>query len=117
MFPLTGNAILNSSIGTGFGCDDGQTPLTGYAMCDLWSAESRSRPFQQLGAWNRTFSCVPAGQFAGKSQLKKLSPHSQPSTCPGWLRNSSSVELGLPTTYRRPGGNGRTSWYRMMPDL
>jgi hypothetical protein len=37
------------SLGTGTGCDDGQLPATGYAMCDLWSAESSVVPFQHCG--------------------------------------------------------------------
>ena len=72
-------------------------PSTGYAMWLLWSGVSRWMPSQQLGACIRMFSWVPAGQFAGKSQLNELSPHSQPSTAPGALRNSSCVAFGLPT--------------------
>jgi hypothetical protein len=36
------------------GCEVGHGALsypTGYAVCDLWSAESRFTPSQQLGKW------------------------------------------------------------------
>ena len=56
MLPLTGNAILNSIIGTATGWLAGQMPSTGYAMWLLWSGVSRWMPFQQLGACMRMFS-------------------------------------------------------------
>ena len=64
-------------------------------MCALWSGESRCRPSQQLGAWNRTLSWLPGVQLAGMSHCRVRSPHSKPSTAPGWFLNWSSVEDGL----------------------
>ena len=54
-----------SNIGSGTGLPAGQTPLTGHTTCDLWSALSRLRPSQQLGACIRTISDDPAGHDGG----------------------------------------------------
>ena len=53
-------------------------------------------------------SCEPTGQLAGMSQLNELLPHSKPSTRPGAFWNSDWVAIMLPTTNRRPAGNGWT---------
>ncbi|CAM5462754.1 hypothetical protein STENM327S_05236 [Streptomyces tendae] len=45
-----------------------------------------------------TWTSWRSGQSVGKSTLKKLSPHSQPSTKPGWSRNSWALCIGLATT-------------------
>ncbi len=56
MSPLTGHAILNSSMGTATGWLMGHWPASGYAMCEPWpmcadSSGVRCIPSQQLGAW------------------------------------------------------------------
>src|SRR5215207_4928882 len=54
---------MSTSVGTATGCVRGQRPPTAYAMCRLWSALSRSRPFQQPAKVARRCSGRFDGQF------------------------------------------------------
>lgn len=90
----------------------GQSPLSGasigYAMCDMWSGESRSLPFQQPGKlicarrpdwqfWSGNWLIGPA-LAAGSRQTKETARSAT-------LDSLNVVLFMFPATMRRPAGN------------
>src|SRR5918994_4824668 len=98
---------MSTSVGTATGCVRGQRPPTAYAMCRLWSALSRSRPFQQPGKVARRGSGRFDGQFGITADVggAPKPPQPQPTT----ESDCGLLAFGLPAIITSPGGNARTS--------
>ena len=102
-FRSTGEGRRRWRLGSAIGCERGQRPLVAYARCRLWSALSRSRPFQQFGKVTRMCSDRSGGHAGTVAErgVAPKPPHAQPTRASGCGRRA----FASPAIIFNPAGN------------